>query len=402
MTAGSALVFAALPLLLVANGGCRGESAPHRVEPAEVARPIKEGDLGTIVLTEAAVRDLALETAPAASRKLPRSRSFGGEVVPPSGGAAVVTAPIAGTLTPPAKGAVPVVGQRVSRGQLLFGLVLTPNERVKLAEGRVAISASKVDATTDVERASAEAAGARDALERAEKLLQEGVGTAQTLEAARTRAALADAVLQGARTRRDALERLDVESTSAAPLRVEAPMSGVLFRVQAIPGQVVAEGATWIKVAVYAGELPNLAQGAEARVARLGRPEGTRETGIAARPVDAPSTATGRTASIDLFFEVTDAGAAGALRIGERVTATVPLREEAETLTVAWSAVVHDYHGGTWVYVETAPRTFVRKRVEVRYVVGDDAALEAGPPNGARVVVRGASELYGTELGHGK
>ena len=45
-----------------------------------------------------------------------------------------------------------------------------------------------------------------------------------------------------------------------------------------------------------------------------------------------------------------------------------------------WSAVVYDFHGGTWVYERTADRTYTRHRVVVRYVVDGIAVLDAGPP----------------------
>ncbi|MEJ7733333.1 MAG: HlyD family efflux transporter periplasmic adaptor subunit [Polyangiaceae bacterium] len=391
--------------------GCRARAAPEKARPAEVSRPVKESELGTIALTEDAARNLGVETAPVTTKTLPRQRTFAGEVVPPAGGAATVTAPVGGSLAPPTKGALSVAGDRVTKGQLVLGLVLTPADRIKLSEGRLAISASKVDADLEIDRATAEATGARDALQRAEQLFAEGVGTAQTLESARTRAAVADAALRGARARSGALDALRVESTSAAPLRVESPMTGKLFRVHVVPGQavaagaplfeVVAEGATWIKVPLYAGDLPRLAEGGQARVSRLGRAPGAAATFIPAQLVDTPSTSTARSASVELYFEV-DATAAATLRIGERVDVGLPLRDAAPARTVPWSAIVHDYHGGTWVYLQTAPRTFARRRVEVRYVVGADAALESGPADGALVVAHGAAELFGVELGNGQ
>ena len=70
---------------------------------------------------------------------------------------------------------------------------------------------------------------------------------------------------------------------------------------------------------------------------------------------------------------------------------------------VPWSAVVHDIHGGTWVYERTAPRVYTRRRVEVKHVQGSGAEAQAvlarGPAPGAMVVSVGAAELFGTEFG---
>ena len=81
------------------------------------------------------------------------------------------------------------------------------------------------------------------------------------------------------------------------------------------------------------------------------------------------------------------------------MTVRVKLQGDSEQRVVPWSAVMHDINGGTWVYENTAPQTYVRRRIQVRYVVDDLAALESGPAIGAKIVTAGAVELYGTEIG---
>jgi hypothetical protein len=71
-------------------------------------------------------------------------------------------------------------------------------------------------------------------------------------------------------------------------------------------------------------------------------------------------------------------------------------------LVVPWSAVIHDINGGTWVYEQTAPHTYSRRRIEVLYVRDRVAALRRGPAVGNSVVKTGAAELFGTEFGVGK
>ncbi len=63
---------------------------------------------------------------------------------------------------------------------------------------------------------------------------------------------------------------------------------------------------------------------------------------------------------------------------------------------------MQDIYGGTWVYERTAEHVYVRRRVEVPYVVDGWAVLSAGPPAGAAVVTAGVAELFGTEFGFGK
>jgi hypothetical protein len=69
---------------------------------------------------------------------------------------------------------------------------------------------------------------------------------------------------------------------------------------------------------------------------------------------------------------------------------------------VPYAAVIHDVHGGEWVYENISPQHYVRRRVEVRRVTDSLAVLARGPAQGAKVVVSGAAELFGTEFGAGK
>jgi hypothetical protein len=63
---------------------------------------------------------------------------------------------------------------------------------------------------------------------------------------------------------------------------------------------------------------------------------------------------------------------------------------------------VYDPTGATWVYLNPEPLVFVREPVTVADIRGADATLTKGPAAGTVVVLVGASELYGTELGVGK
>jgi hypothetical protein len=81
---------------------------------------------------------------------------------------------------------------------------------------------------------------------------------------------------------------------------------------------------------------------------------------------------------------------------------TGPIRTGPGGLLVAYSALVYDPTGRTWVYTNPEPLVFVRVPVTVAVIRGADALLAAGPAAGTVVVLVGASELYGTELGVGK
>ena len=232
--------------------------------------------------------------------------------------------------------------------------------------------------------------------------------------------------------RRDLLAKVlgELDSGTAAAVAIESPADGVLRNVSALPGQTVPAGAplfevvnldtVWVRVPVYVGDRDEIADG-PASVGALAAPAGS--AGRLAWAVPAPPPANPLVGTVDLFFwtlnpEMTDdrwkaaAGALGGAAVapfagapfspGQRVAVTLSLKDPADVLTVPWSAVVYDYFGGTWVYVKTADHTYSRERVLVRYVTGDTAVLDDGPPVGKPVVVTGAAELFGAESGFSK
>jgi multidrug efflux pump subunit AcrA (membrane-fusion protein) len=211
---------------------------------------------------------------------------------------------------------------------------------------------------------------------------------------------------------------------------VEAPADGVLRNVSAMPGQTVPAGAplfevmsidtVWVRVPVYVGDRDEIADGA-ASVVPLAAASGN--VGRPAWLVLAPPTANPLAGTVDLFFWTlnpdlsddrwcaTAAGTGGTaiapfvgplFSPGQRVAVSLTLKDPADVLTIPWSAVVYDYFGGTWVYVKTGDRTYSRERVLVRYVSGNTAVLDEGPPVGKIVVTAGAAELFGTETGFSK
>ena len=111
-------------------------------------------------LTPEAVKRLGIETVAASIASAPNTRSLGGEIVVPEGRGAVVTAPVAGTLT---GGPAPQPGARVRRGERL--LAITPlnaaerDQRVEAQRGSAAAEAEELAARQRVRAAGATAQG---------------------------------------------------------------------------------------------------------------------------------------------------------------------------------------------------------------------------------------------------
>lgn len=77
-------------------------------------------------------------------------------------------------------------------------------------------------------------------------------------------------------------------------------------------------------------------------------------------------------------------------------------RSASLRMVVPYSAVLYDARGETWVYTSPEPLVFIRHRIVIDYIDGDQAVLSAGPPLGTLVVTVGGAELFGAEfeIGH--
>ncbi len=379
-------------------------NSPPASAPATVAKPLKEDQINTITLTPEAIARLALGTGLVERKAIRRARVYGGEVTIPPGQAITVSSPLSGTIKSPS-GATLQPGRAVTKGQQLFQLLplLTP-------EGRANLSTSKVEADGQVKSAQTQLDAARIALDRAKRLFASEAGSRRAVEEAQALFDLAEKALAAATARRDLLEKVagQAEAGTAGPLSIECPEDGQLRNVWVLPGQNVPAGAAlfevvnlsrvWVRVPVYVGDLPAVDAAADASVGNLTASAG--DPTQPASPVAAPPTANPAAGTVDLFYELDNR--AVKYSPGQRVGVSLFLISKADSLTTAWAAVIHDIHGGTWVYEQAGERTFVRRRVVVRYVVGETAVLAAGPAPGAQVVTAGAAELFGAETGFTK
>lgn len=409
---------AALSCLLIVGCGPKATTAAKAEPPATVAQIAHEDQLNTIKLTPDAERRLGIAVAPVELRKLEPLRSYGGEIALPTGASIIVSAPVGGTLQAAGKNA-PVVGATLETKEPVFLLlpllspersVLTPSERIRFAEARNTVAQSQIDAAGQVQQARVQVDAAGIALERAQRLLREQAGTARAVDDAQAQLSLALKTLEAAESRKKLVDNvnLDEDPGKLSPLVIESPRRGILRAEHAVPGEVVTAGTplfevmdgdpVWVRVSVYAGEVEDLALNQPAIITGIADRKNGKQ--LKATPIAAPPTAVPLAAAVDLYYELPNADAK--FKPGERVTAKLALRGEEESPTVPWSAVIQDIQGGDWVYEQVAPQTFVRRRVQVRYVVDGTAVLARGPTAGKPIVTAGVIELFGTEFGFAK
>lgn len=387
--------------LAIAFAGAGGNAAQVKTTP--------EAAMGNIVLTAQSEQRLGVTTAPVETKAMPRWRNYPAEVVLPPGQTSRLTAAIPGTVHAPRDGWLSA-GVRVKRGQVVVGVqaVLLEPDRLRAAEVQLNIATARAQAEGEVRRAEGALQLARQNVTRGKDLLAAEAGSARALQEAKAALVGAEAASAAAQERKDVFDKLAFTPSAETPVTwMAAPIDGIVRDVQALPGQQVAPGAIlleiidlehlWARVPVSVDELAAVRRGA-GRVALDALAK--REEWIDVKQVPAPPTAAAVSASVDLYFALDNRDAAWAP--GMRAVAALPLKGEAESLVVPWSAVVHDPTGGSWVYAWTAPHTFGRRRVLVDRIEGERAVLSAGPPAGTPVAVAGVAELFGLDVGYAK
>lgn len=394
------LKYFCLIAVLITVWGCRKkpESKPKPPSPAKVQNAVKETDLTTVILTAEAEARLGIETAAVEFRPVEGNRTFGGEVVPVSGRSATVSACLSGTLLSPADGPALTAGRQVAEGQPLYRLLLALPEK-DLLSVQEEISLRKIELDL-----------AQTKVKRAQQLLDDKAGSVRQLEDAQAQLASAKAALQIAQARLELLEKGELDSVSEglSSLTIKSPIDGIVQEVHVAPGQTVTAATTllriagmdpvWIKVAVYVGDLAAIDTDKPARVHSLadfaGAETRTAEAVVASFSADPESV------TADLFYELSNTDLS--YRPGQKVSATLTLKGAEQRLIVPYSSILYDMHGSAWVYENTEPQVYVRRRVELHHVLGELAILSRGPAVGAKVVSAGAAELFGTEFGVGK
>jgi cobalt-zinc-cadmium efflux system membrane fusion protein len=397
---GSYLKYVGLIAILTTIWGCSRKTEPKEKPqpPARVQNAVKEMDLTTIILTPEAESRLGIETATVEYRPIEQSRTLGGQVVSVPGSSVTVSAPLAGTLLP-SKNAPPITaGKHVTKGQPLYRLLSALPEK-DLLSVQEQVSVLKVE----FELAQAKA-------RRAQQLLADKAGSVKDLEDAQAQVARVGASLETAQARLELLTKgeLDSATDGLCSLIIKSPVNGIIQDVHVAAGQTVT-GTTalleisgidpvWIKVPIYVGDMATIETGKPARVHSLADFAGA-ETQTA-EPVAAPYSADPESITVDLFYQLSNADLS--YRPGQKVSVTLTLKGTQESLVVPYSSILYDMHGSTWVYQNTEPHVYVRRRVELHHVLNELAVLTRGPEVAAKVVSAGAAELFGTEFGVGK
>jgi RND family efflux transporter MFP subunit len=323
--------------------------------------------------------DFATEVA--ATRQLRSSLRVPAEVIPRSGGEAEVAAPFGGRLV---VSSPPVIGQRVTQGQVLAELLPPTSAPSDLAGLELAR-----------EEAAAALELARRDRERAERLVGAGAAPAKRLDEARTTEANAAARLRAAETR---LAQYDTSSAAAADARgvklfaLRAPITGVIQQADAPAGANVEAGevvfrivdldSVYVSAIVPEAELPRIGSlsGAELEVPGRNQTRRLQRLVSVGRVVDPAS----RTFPVIYEIDNRDRGVA----VNQAVYVNLLTAATRPATVVSESAIVDD-GGRPIVFVQVAGESFVRRPVTLGIREGGFVQVLEGVAAGDRVVKRG-------------
>ncbi len=386
-------------LFLLTGCSCNGDKKDLKEKPAVQSNATQETELNTITLTDKAIERLGIKTVLVERQSVGNSREFSGEIVSPPGKTVTVTAPLAGTLISPRNAAPVAAGHKVIKGQPLYQLVILPAEKDLLS------------VQEEVTQKEIQHRVAAEKVKRTTLMYEERSGSLRAKQEAEAELAAITAQLRSARSRLQLLRGNPSQALAdrMSTLNIVSPISGVIQKIYGSTSQVFSQASpivdivsldpVWIRVPVYAGDQGNINLQAAATIRSLSDFGGT-DNIITARPVTGPPTSDPLASSIDLYYEV--ANVSGNLRPGQRISVTINYRGKESSLVVPYAAVVYDIQGGTWVYEETGPRQYTRRRVELDRLADDKAIIRRGIEEGKKVVTEGTAELFGTEFGGGK
>ncbi|MDZ4800042.1 MAG: efflux RND transporter periplasmic adaptor subunit [Bryobacteraceae bacterium] len=391
---------AIVPALLAAallQSGCGSKASGDAKSPppaAKVENRVKETDLTKVTLSPEAAKRLGIELAEAIESHEAAFATIAGEILLIPGKALMLASPVAGTvhlLQPQLS-----VGHNVRQADPVFRITPLVGAQRDL----------RITWEADLRTAKARLDNASLQLERARQLVKDLAGSQRNVDAAEQEFGQAKAAHEASAQRLQWLQAHPYDAD--VDLTLNAPATGVVRQLNVSDNQPVSAGAAllevadlgrvWLRVPVYAGDSA-LASAATVKVQDIGGKGPTRT----ATRVAAPPTADPLAATTDVYYELANANLE--LSPGRRMNVLLPARPVARNgVLVPASALVYDIQGGAWVYVaDPSPaNTFHRQRVELAQTSGASAILSRGLAPGAKVVIAGVAELFGTEFGAGK
>ncbi len=321
-------------------------------------------------------------TAIIEDRQLRSSIRVPAEVLTRSGGEAEVTVPFDSRLVAEN---LPVIGARVSQGQVLASLLPPTSAPSDLSS----LELAKNEASLALQLA-------RRDRERAERLVQSGAAPAKRLDEARTVEATVEARLKAAETRiaqYEASSTAEANPKGARLFALRAPISGIVLETKAAPSANVKAGETIFKIvdadSVYVSaivpeaELPQMRNlsGAELEVPGSAQPRPLSRLVSVGRVVDPQSR------TFPVIYQVDNRDRS--IAIHQALHVRLLTKASGVAPAVPESALVDD-GGRPVIFIQESGEAFLRRPVKLGIREGGYVQVLEGVFPGERVVTRGA------------
>lgn len=381
---GLALLLA--PLLALGHGG-----EDHGDQAGSGAQAAARAPGSAIYFPKESQFLLGIRTARAAPRKIESRLEVPGKVVPRTDRHAQVSAPVAGRILA-ARGRLPLVGQRVRRGEVLAILEqsLAAPETAQLATERIKSEAA-------VARARAALEQTRRDLARAEAL--KGVVADKEAQQAELAVQLATGDLARVERERAVYAGSGAGASRLTRFPLASPIDGVIVEAAPTIGEqvepsralytIVDSSVVWVEASVFADDVGRVEAAREALVHVDAYPERY----FAAKLFNLSQMVDEATRTVKAIFEIKNAD--GKLRPGSFATVAIGgggAGGGAEMLAVPEAAVV-EADGRSIVYLHSAPEEFVAREVALGPRDGGYRALRRGLEEGDRVVTSGVYQI---------
>lgn len=355
-------LLAAVLALVLGSSVAFAETVPATGAPVirDVAQRLPDG---RVFAPKAAQRILAILTMAAVQAEHRRSVEMAGRVVPDPNASGFVQTAIGGRLLAPPDG-FPALGAVVNAGDVM-ALV----EPSLAAADQSSIRQSKAELDQEIALEEREVARART-------LAATGTVSQTQLEGA-------ELTLQGLRERRAALDDVRME-----PEVLVAPVAGVVSKANAAPGliadtntevfHIIDPAQLWVEALSFGGETVS-------GNASIGGEGGT---AIPLSLIGAGFAEDGQAQPVHFRID-----AAGALRVGDRVTVFAETASVTLGIAAPREAVIRGANGEDIVFVHVAPELFEPRAVRTEPLDGGRVIIVAGIAAGDRMVTQGAELL---------
>jgi RND family efflux transporter MFP subunit len=327
----------------------------------------------------------------------------------PEGAEAVIAAPMAGRLSGPTSGHLPISGEQVEPGQVL-GFVEPPLAAPDLAQLQalsLEFDLKALDVARSVSETKAKLEFAQRERERVAKLRERGLSTQQQFDEAERNLSLAQSDEASARATKESLDRL-VESrrrgggdasSPATRFPLVAPLKGVVISSGHVQGvsvdptdtlfRVLDTSRIWVEGRVSEFDLPLVRSASTATAtfsalpgARFDAAPGVSDGSFFLAPVVDPSSRT-----VAIRCEV--ANPERAIRSGMLAELALAVAKSDAAVVIPTDAIVMD-QGTPTAYVMLEGEKFQKRELELGIKDVDLVEVRRGIASGERVATRGA------------